>query len=114
MKPGDLIARRFEIDSLVSTGGMGSVYRARDRSTGEVVAIKSLRRPEAGLDRSTSEPEAEVLAELRHPGIVRYVAHGREDDGKGWLATEWLTGEDLGAHLAREPQRRLGATASMA
>ena len=45
--------------------------------------------------------EAEVLSELRHPGIVRYVGHGRTADGELWLAMEWLEGEDLAARLDR-------------
>jgi serine/threonine protein kinase len=98
MKPGDLIAGRFEIERLASTGGMGLVYRAIDRRTGGPVALKSLHRPDTGLDRF--EREAEVLAELDHPAIVRYVAHGRDGDGHGWLAIEWLEGADLGARLA--------------
>src|SRR4051812_20084580 len=112
MKPGDLIAQRFEIESLVRVGGMGAVYRAHDRSTGQIVALKSIHRPEGELDRL--EGEAEVLADLQHPGIVRYVAHGRAPDGKAWLAIEWLEGEDLAAHLARKPLRQLDVAASTA
>ena len=41
--------------------------------------------------------EAEVLSELHHPGIVRYVAHGRTEPGRPFLAMEWLDGEDLAA-----------------
>jgi eukaryotic-like serine/threonine-protein kinase len=112
MRTGDLIAGRFEIERLASSGGMGAVYRAIDRRTAQPVALKSLHRPDIGLDRF--EREAEVLAELEHPGIVRYVAHGRDDDGQGWLAIEWLEGEDLGAHLARIEGKRLGIGAAVA
>ncbi|MEP7122778.1 MAG: protein kinase [Byssovorax sp.] len=111
MKPGDLIEGRFAIERLASSGGMGAVYRATDQRTGQPVALKSLHRPDLGLDRF--EREALVLAELDHPGIVRYVAHGRADAGEGWLAIEWLEGEDLGEHLARAEGRRLGIAASL-
>jgi serine/threonine protein kinase len=80
MQPEDVIALRFEIERRVGSGGMGEVYLARDRSSGEAVAVKVL------LDRSPSGAarflrEAEVLSRLRHPGIVRHVAHGEAAAG---------------------------------
>ena len=42
--------------------------------------------------------EAALMAELQHPGIVRYVAHGRTADGP-YLAMEWLEFTDLAGHL---------------
>ena len=47
MNAGDLVADRFEIEKLAATGGMGDVYRARDRRTAEVVALKVLHGPGA-------------------------------------------------------------------
>ncbi len=45
--------------------------------------------------------EASFLAQLEHPSIVRYVAHGAAADGTPFLAMEWLNGEDLAARLVR-------------
>jgi eukaryotic-like serine/threonine-protein kinase len=98
MHAGELVGGRFEIERLAGAGGMGEVYRARDRQTGGLVALKIA----AGKAPQIVERfvrEAEVLAELRHPAIVRHVAHGREPDGALYLAMEWLDGEDLGARL---------------
>ena len=50
------------------------------------------------LDESSEERfarEARVLADLRHPGIVQYVAHGKTEVGSLYLAMEWLDGADL-------------------
>src|SRR5678815_5699148 len=47
--------------------------------------------------------EIQLLSELTHPGIVRYVAHGTTSTGTMFLAMEWLDGEDLGPRLEREP-----------
>jgi tetratricopeptide (TPR) repeat protein len=47
--------------------------------------------------------EARVLAELSHPGIVAYVAHGRTDDGRPFLAMEWIDGGDLELRLRTRP-----------
>ena len=83
---------------------MGAVYRARDQATGEVVALKFLRGgPGAGSAEARFVEEARVLAALSHPGIVRYVAHGRTADGEPYLVMEWLKGEDLAARLRSAP-----------
>ncbi len=115
MDPGTVVAERFEIERHVTSGGMGAVYRARDLHTGLAVALKvmlpaeSTRDPPAlaGDERERFEREARALAELRHPGIVRYVDHGLTSAGEPYLAMEWLEGEDLGRRLARAPLRAL-------
>lgn len=93
-----VIADRFETERLAGSGGMGSVYLARDRVIGGPVAIKLLN--PAPKHEWRFEREAELLAQLSHPGIVRHIAHGRLDDGRLYLALEWLEGEDLEARLA--------------
>jgi tetratricopeptide (TPR) repeat protein len=100
MEPGTVIAGRFALESLAGEGGMSVVYRAIDRLTGEVVALKVLRELE-GLDPERFTREAQILAGLSHPAIVRYIAHGSLD-GRAWLAMEWLTGEDLYDRLERQ------------
>src|SRR5688572_25289977 len=100
MRPAQVIAERFEIERLAGSGGMGAVYRALDRVEGGVVALKVLHGTgEEHADRFVRE--ARALAELRHPGIVKYVAHGRTPQGELYLAMEWLDGEDLSKRLAR-------------
>ncbi len=79
---------------------MSVVYQATDLSTGGDVAFKVLREVE-GLDPERFTREAQVLAELSHPAIVRHIAHGSLD-GRAWLAMEWLTGEDLYDRLERQ------------
>jgi serine/threonine protein kinase len=98
MGPGDVLDGRFELQRPAATGGMGVVYRALDRATGELAAVKAIRAGGVDAERRFAR-EAELLAELRHPGIVRHLAHGRVGD-ELYLAMEWLEGEDLGARLA--------------
>ncbi|WP_437484457.1 protein kinase [Sorangium sp. So ce1014] len=106
MKPGDIVADRFLIERLAGSGGMGSVYRALDRLTGETAALKVM--SGRGLEHGERfAREAQVLAELRHPGIVRYIAQGATESGEPWLALEWLEGESLADRL-----RRRGLTVS--
>jgi tetratricopeptide (TPR) repeat protein len=99
MQPGELVADRFALLARAGVGGMGEVFRALDRVTGEEVALKVMRGEEGDSERFARE--ARLLAELRHPGIVRYVASGTLL-GTRWLAMEWLEGEDLDTRLARE------------
>jgi tetratricopeptide (TPR) repeat protein len=102
MLAGDLIAERFEVGGLARSGGMGDVYRAQDRVTGEQVAVKVLQGSRA-LDGARFTREAETLSNLRHPGIVRYVAHGATPSGERYLVMEWLEGEELADRLDRGP-----------
>ena len=79
---------------------MSIVYRARDGETGTPCAVKVLARAEPRL-LERFDREARLLAELRHPGIVRYVTHGVTPEGDRYLAMEWLEGEDLSERLSR-------------
>ncbi|WP_437717224.1 protein kinase [Sorangium sp. So ce448] len=113
MRPGDLFAGRFELDRAAGSGGMGAVYRAIDRETGEPVALKvGLHAEHAEADQAERfRREARVLAGLYHPAIARHVAHGVTAEGRQYLAMEWLDGEDLAARLRRGP---LGLDESLA
>jgi tetratricopeptide (TPR) repeat protein len=99
MQPGDVVDGRFTIEAVAGSGGMGTVFRARDRSTGELAAIKVLK-AEARDARERFLREVRVLAGLRHPGIVRYIADGAAGNDL-WLAMEWIEGETLGERLIR-------------
>src|SRR6185369_8599918 len=95
---GRVFGGRFKIEGEAGSGGAGIVYLARDAETGERVALKVLHGLlGAGLARFARE--AQSLARVRHPHVVRYVAHG-VDCGDAYLVMEWLEGEDLRGRLA--------------
>src|SRR5262245_62069765 len=100
MELGDLLGERFEIEQQIRAGGMGEVFRARDRRSNEPVAVKVL---SGARDPPTARfaREIELLTELSHPGIVRYVSHGSTIAGEPFLVMEWLDGEDLKARIER-------------
>ncbi|MGK3987129.1 protein kinase [Sorangium sp. So ce136] len=102
MRALDLVEDRFEIEQLAGSGGMGDVYRARDRLSGEAVALKVLQRASV-RDLSRLSQEAEALVTLRLPGVVQYVAHGMTGAGRPYLAMEWLDGVTLEERLAAGP-----------
>src|SRR5689334_21487391 len=81
---------------------MGTVFAASDAEGGGRVALKVIASETIGPDaRARFLREAELLAEVRHPALVRYVAQGFTDEGAPFFAMEWLEGEDLGSALAR-------------
>ncbi len=100
IRPGTIVAERYEILGAVASGGMGTVYHARDVRHGEQVAVKVIRTCDA-IEAARVEREATLLASISHPNIVRYLDHGSIDDSAAYLATEWLEGENLADHLAR-------------
>ncbi len=98
--PLGVVAERFELIEEAGAGGMGVVYRARDRATGGFVAVKVMS-AEGDLERFGRE--ARALAELVHPSIVGYVGHGHTSEGEPWLAMEWLEGDTLRRRISTEP-----------
>src|SRR4051812_17924256 len=100
MKPGEQLSDRLELEQAIGSGGMGEVFRARDRISGEVVAVKVISDEPSQLTERFAR-EIQVLAELSPPGIVRYASHGVTSSGELFLVMEWLDGEDLRARLQR-------------
>lgn len=100
MRAGDVVDGRYAILERAGIGGVGSVYRAFDRQTQSLVAVKVLHVPHATA-QARFLTEARTLAGLEHPHIVRYVTHGIYDD-EPYLVMEWLEGESLDRRLSRE------------
>jgi eukaryotic-like serine/threonine-protein kinase len=92
----------YEIGSLLGSGGMGEVYRARDTKLGRDVAIKILPRAFiADVDRRARfEREARLLAALNHPHIAAIYGFEDRDDVHA-LVLELVEGETLAERLAR-------------
>lgn len=101
IKPGSVLLGRYTVECLVGVGGMGSVYKAYD-ADGTLVAIKVLERDEQHFSERFAR-EAEMLAELAHPAIVRCLGNGITDAGDHLLILEWLDGIDLAARLRVKP-----------
>jgi serine/threonine-protein kinase len=99
---GELIADRYELQQLVGTGGMSSVYRARDRLLDRNVALKILHPRHAEDDDYVERfrREARTVAQLSHPNIVTVIDRG-ESDGKQFIVFEYVDGETLDGLVAR-------------
>src|SRR6516164_3099879 len=103
LAPGSRLGA-YEILSLIGSGGMGEVYRARDSRLNRDVAIKVLPTDVAAdHDRlARFEREAQVLASLNHPNIAQI--HGVDDSsGTPALVMELVDGPTLADRIAKGP-----------
>ena len=84
---------RYEFLSLLGQGGMGAVYKARDRRIGRLVALKFIR---GGDERLTQRfmQEARAQARISHPGVCKVLEVG-EVEGKSYIAMQYIEGESL-------------------
>ncbi len=101
MHPGDLVGGRFAIEQQIGAGGMGVVYRARDATTGGLVAIKVFAWRTA-LEVQRAQREVRLLDQLRHPAIVGHIADGVTPDGQLYLAMDWIAGTTVAERLEAE------------
>jgi hypothetical protein len=111
---GQTLGETYELLERLGGGGMGVVFRARDRRLGRDVAVKVLRA--SGADehvRALFEREARATAQLLHPNIVT-LHHVGEQDGQPYLVLELLVGETLSTRLARRGALALGEAAAIA
>lgn len=92
---------RWTIVRELGRGGMGVVYLAEDRDTGERAALKMMSDPSAGAV-ARFRREAEAVGRVRHPGICRVIEVG-PSGGSAWIALEFVEGETLASALRREP-----------
>ena len=91
----------YEVISLIGTGGMGEVYRARDPRLGRDVAVKTLR--SAGADgRARLWREARAAASVSHPSVCQIHDVGETSDNI-YIVMELLQGEPLAHRLKDGP-----------
>ena len=95
-----VLSGKFELIQKIDEGGMSHVYLANNKKTGEKVAVKVLRKDLAGQQRFVKcfRQEAQTLARMRHPGIVRMVDMGLSGEVK-YLAMEYIEGPTLASFI---------------
>jgi serine/threonine protein kinase len=122
---GTVLAERYRLLETLGSGGMATVYRARDELLGRDVAVKAFRTdvPDPA-DLQRRQTEMQLLASLNHRGLV--VLHDAGLDASGgrtgaleFLVMEYVPGTDLHRHLRAGPlhpnqAKRLGAETAAA
>lgn len=102
---GSIFADRYEIQSVLGSGGMGVVYKARDRELDDFVALKMLRPglivDHEQLDRLKSE--IKLARKITHPNVLRTYDFG-EFNGMPFISMEYVRGMTL-RYLLEQSQR---------
>ena len=96
LREGMVFAGRYEIQAIIGRGGMGTVYRARDRHLEEIVALKLILPqlvPMGGI-LERFKHEIRLARQLSHPNIIKVYDLGQHDDVT-YLSMEHLEGADL-------------------
>jgi eukaryotic-like serine/threonine-protein kinase len=93
---GQVLADRYELEELVGTGGMSSVFRAHDRLLDRKVALKVMHEQYSEDEEYVERfrHEARSVASLSHPNIVTVIDRG-EQDGRQFIVFEYVEGENL-------------------
>lgn len=100
----------YELLETIAQGGMGVVYKARQRSLNRIVAVKMILRGEFSTpqERQRFRVEAEAAAKLRHPHIVVVHEMGVRDD-QDFFSMEYVEGRSLADLLLHGPMAPITA-----
>lgn len=99
---GEIVAQRYRILDILGQGGIGTTYKAEDLQSGHQLALKalSLRRMTDWKKMELFEREANILAQLNHPAIPRYLNYFQIDtpeDRSFYIAQQLAPGKSLEA-----------------
>jgi serine/threonine-protein kinase len=101
----EIDGERYRVLEELARGGMGVVFRGRDREIGRDVAIKVLREnhAEGSAAHLRFVEEAQIAGQLQHPGVVPVYELGKDEAGRPFFAMKLVEGQTLGALLAGRP-----------
>ena len=100
---GGVLGGRYEVEGVSGRGGMGTVYKARDTSSGDTVALKVLSLPLRGDDQARERffHEARAAAKVSHPNICGILDVGESADGLPFLVMPFYEGVTLQKRLRK-------------
>lgn len=102
---GRTLVERFVVGERLGQGGMGTVYRGKQLSTGREVAIKVIE-PSRASDPQTTRRflrECTLASQLSHPGSITVIDFGQDDDGLLFLVMELIDGATLSEIMLQAP-----------
>ncbi|MBX9695053.1 MAG: protein kinase [Cyanobacteria bacterium] len=101
---GAELARRYEFISLIGSGGMGVIYKARQLLLEKVVAIKMLNATTHNADLAVTrfQQEAKAASNLDHPGIIKVYDFGLSEHEQVFMVMEFIEGRTLADVIEKE------------
>lgn len=99
---GAVLGERYKIDSFLSSGGMGVVYKGRHVVLDKPVAIKLLRESQDPIAQQRFLLEAKSACHIGHEHIVDITDFGVLEDGRPYLVMEFLQGQSLETLLSQK------------
>ncbi len=106
---GAILGERYLIESRLSQGGMGVVYKARHVHLDTPLAVKILLQPQDPIAQRRFLEEAKMASLVRHPNTVYIADFGLLSDGRTYLVMELLNGPTLAKVIAEGPLESLRA-----
>ena len=103
LKRGTTFAERYEIIEELGTGGMGKVYRVKDKKLDEEMALKILK-PEIAADKGMIERfknELKLARKIAHRSVCK-MYDLNEEEGTHFITMEYVTGEDLKSYIRKK------------
>ncbi len=99
---GTVLSGRYKLEAKLGSGGMSTVYLARDATLDRAVAVKVMHREmsEQADQLERFRQEARAVAKLSHPNVVAVIDAG-EDGGHPYIVFEYVEGETLKQRIAR-------------
>ena len=99
---GTVLSSRYRLEAKLGSGGMSTVYLARDETLDRPVAVKVMHREMSEQEDQLARfrQEARAVAKLSHPNVVSVIDAG-EDGGHPYIVFEYVEGETLKQRVAR-------------
>jgi serine/threonine-protein kinase len=99
---GTVLSGRYKLEAKLGSGGMSTVYLAKDATLDRAVAVKVMHREmsEQADQLERFRQEARAVAKLSHPNVVAVIDAG-EDGGHPYIVFEYVEGETLKQRIAR-------------
>ena len=94
----EIIAGKYLLGKQIGVGAMGRVYKAEDTQLSRAVALKLLEPVGDALQQL--DREVKSISKIESDHVVRIYERGQHEDGRFYIAMEYLQGESLRAHLA--------------
>src|SRR6185503_19128832 len=99
---GTVLSGRYRLEAKLGSGGMSTVYLARDETLDRAVAVKVMHREmsEQADQLERFRQEARAVAKLNNPNVVSVIDAG-EDEGHPYIVFEYVKGETLKQRISR-------------